>query len=131
MPSANKQTKASRGKSQMAKKQTRRSVSLSKEIYNLLKTKCDKEGVTMSGVVSQLIEEYLSGSAKPVQREKEDAPESKRSTSSGSRYVVNTDLIIAGPNSESEAEQAVNTLVQRLVKKGEIAEALILSADPE
>lgn len=131
MPSANKQTKASRGKSQMAKKQTRRSVSLSKEIYNLLKTKCDKEGVTMSGVVSQLIEEYLSGSAKPVHREKDDAPETKRSTSGGSRYVVNTDLIIAGPNSESEAEQQVNTLVQRLVKKGEIAEALILSADPE
>jgi hypothetical protein len=115
----------------MAKKQTRRSVSLSKDVYNLLKAKCDKEGVTMSGVVSQLIEEYLSGSAKPAPREKDDAAETKRSSSSGSRYVVNTDLIIAGPNSESEAEQLVNTLVQRLVKKGEIAEALILSADPE
>jgi hypothetical protein len=131
MTSANKQTKATRGKSQMAKKQTRRSVSLSKDVYNLLKAKCDKEGVTMSGVVSQLIEEYLSGSAKPATKEKEDGPETKRSTASGSRYVVNTDLIISGPSSESEAEQIVNTLVQRLVKKGDIAEALILSADPE
>jgi CopG-like RHH_1 or ribbon-helix-helix domain, RHH_5 len=115
----------------MAKKQTRRSVSLSKDVYNLLKAKCDKEGVTMSGVVSQLIEEYLSGSVKPSTKEREDAPETKRSSASGSRYVVNTDLIISGPSNESEAEQIVNTLVQRLVKKGDIAEALILSADPE
>jgi hypothetical protein len=128
----------------MAKKQTRRSVSLSKETYNLLKAKCDKEGVTMSGVVSQLIEDYLAGNAKPAPSRpapKDDghldaaeAPEPRRANhnSGGApRYVVNADLIISGAETEAEAEQVVGALVARLVKKGEIAEALVLSADPE
>lgn len=141
----------------MAKKQTRRSVSLSKDTYNLLKAKCDKEGVTMSGIVSQLIEEYLSGKTvaikakdraedEPdedetdeidetdeveVEADEDDDEDGEGKRASGPRFVVNTDLIVAGPETEAAAEQLVSSLVQRLVKKGEIAEALILSADPE
>src|SRR5689334_20375389 len=107
----------------MAKKQTRRSVSLSKETYNLLKTKCDKEGVTMSGVVSQLIEDYLSGNLRPAPNNKQaqeepeedgvdeaEAPGTARrgGPALSPRFVVNTDLIISGPESEAEAEQVIH-----------------------
>jgi hypothetical protein len=130
----------------MAKKQTRRSVSLSKETYNLLKAKCDKEGVTMSGVVSQLIDDYLAGNLRPSSPPKAEEldeeddtmeaaeaaePRHRGGTNGTTRFVVNTDLIVTGPESEQEAEQLIASLVQRLVKKGEIAEALVLSADPE
>lgn len=108
----------------------------------------------MSGIVSQLIEEYLSGRAvalKSKERAEEEPDEEEtdeveeveeddddesedgdgKRVSGVQRFVVNTDLIVAGPETEGEAEQLVGSLVQRLVKRGEIAEALILSADPE
>jgi hypothetical protein len=127
----------------MAKKQTRRSVSLSKETYNLLKNRCEKEGETMSGIVSQLIDEYLKGSPRPSNNQEHTVEESVEAAQtllrqvegatsvSGSRFVVNTDLVVTGPASEDEAEQLVNSLVQKMIKRKEIVEALILSADPE
>lgn len=125
----------------MAKKQTRRSVSLSKDTYNLLKERCDKEGVTMSGIVSQLIEDYLAGNLQPSSMDIEDVEEEETVEAQEevededqpvpTRFVVNTDLIVVGPTNETEAEQMVGAIVQRLIKKNEIAEALVLSADPE
>lgn len=43
----------------MAKVQTRRSISLSRPIYDRLKEYCDKNGVSMSQVVEERIKEAL------------------------------------------------------------------------
>ena len=43
----------------MAKKQTRRSISVSGEIYNAVRDYCDKHGLSASGLVTELLERYL------------------------------------------------------------------------
>jgi len=43
----------------MAKKQTRRSISVSGDTYNAVRDYCDKHGLSASGLVTELLEKYL------------------------------------------------------------------------
>ncbi len=43
----------------MAKKQTRRSISVSGDTYNAVRDYCDKHGLSASGLVTDLLENYL------------------------------------------------------------------------
>jgi len=43
----------------MAKKQTRRSISVSGDTYNAVRDYCDKHGLSASGLVTELLERYL------------------------------------------------------------------------
>ncbi len=43
----------------MARKQTRRSVSVSAEVYLALRNYCEENGVSMSGTVEKLCRDYL------------------------------------------------------------------------
>jgi len=43
----------------MAKVQTRRSVSLSREVYEALRVQCERQGVSMSSYVEHLLRERL------------------------------------------------------------------------
>ena len=43
----------------MAKKQTRRSISVSGDTYNAVRDFCDKHGLSASGLVTDLLEKYL------------------------------------------------------------------------
>lgn len=46
----------------MAKIQTRRCVSLSREVYDALKSYCSSQGVSMGSLVEKLVNEHLSPS---------------------------------------------------------------------
>ncbi len=47
----------------MAKKQTRRSISVSGETYNAVRDYCDEHGLSASGLVTDLLDRYLSDNA--------------------------------------------------------------------
>lgn len=49
----------------MAKRQTRRSISLKGATYHRLKVKCDGEGVSVSGWLEDIIAPHIEGIADP------------------------------------------------------------------
>ena len=50
----------------MAKKQTRRSISVSKSTYERLKTYCETNGISMSQFIERRVGDYLSCSTAPA-----------------------------------------------------------------
>jgi len=63
----------------MAKKQTRRSISVSGETYNAVRDYCDKHGLSASGLVTDLLNKYLvdNASGPPPAAEEKPAQSSK------------------------------------------------------
>ena len=58
----------------MAKKQTRRSISVSKSTYERLKTYCETNGISMSQFIERRVGDYLScGQGLPAPRAGEEA----------------------------------------------------------
>ncbi len=53
------------GEQDMAKKQTRRSISIRGEIYDMVKRYCDAHGISMSAFVEERILEFLGEPSKP------------------------------------------------------------------
>jgi len=52
----------------MAKKQTRRSISVSKGTYERLKAYCETTGTSMSAFVEQRVGDFLGRSERPVRK---------------------------------------------------------------
>lgn len=58
----------------MAKKQTRRSISVSGDTYNAVRDYCDKHGLSASGLVTDLLNKYLVDNASGPPAEPETEP---------------------------------------------------------
>ncbi|MBK6848431.1 MAG: hypothetical protein IPG96_13200 [Proteobacteria bacterium] len=58
----------------MAKKQTRRSISVRGTTYDALRAYCDKKGVSMSEVIEERVAALLSLAGPPATREARPAP---------------------------------------------------------
>ena len=52
----------------MAKKQTRRSISVSRNTYERLKAYCETTGVSMSSFVEERVGDFLGRSERPVRK---------------------------------------------------------------
>jgi len=59
----------------MAKKQTRRSISVSKTTYERLKAYCETTGMSMSSFVEDRVGDFLGRSARQVRKPTDEAPE--------------------------------------------------------
>ena len=61
----------------MAKKQTRRSISVSRDTYNRLKSYCETNGVSMSQFVETRVGDFLGRTPEPSDRGSEPRSEVK------------------------------------------------------
>lgn len=52
----------------MAKKQTRRSISVSRDTYERLKSYCETQGISMSQFVETRVGDFLGSSAEPMSK---------------------------------------------------------------
>ena len=57
----------------MAKKQTRRSISVSRTTYERLKAYCETTGMSMSAFVEDRVGDFLGRSERPVRKPTEEA----------------------------------------------------------
>ncbi|MBT8495489.1 MAG: ribbon-helix-helix domain-containing protein [Deltaproteobacteria bacterium] len=57
----------------MAKKQTRRSISVSRNTYERLKAYCETTGVSMSSFVEERVGDFLGRSERPVRKPANEA----------------------------------------------------------
>ena len=57
----------------MAKKQTRRSISVSRNTYERLKAYCETTGVSMSSFVEERVGDFLGRSERPVRKPSNEA----------------------------------------------------------
>ena len=102
----------------MAKKQTRRSISVSRSTYERLKSFCETSGISMSQFVETRVGDYLGASdgsempvvaAKPVVEKMHEAPAPRQATpmtSAAARYAVDPPLPIIKPKYEAEPPKA-------------------------
>jgi predicted DNA-binding protein len=107
----------------MAKKQTRRTVSLSEETYQRLLKAADRAGSPMSKALTELIE------AKVLTQKQLKQPRSPESQANGSpedkkRWVVNLDLFLTACS-----EEAASLRAQKLL--GQAGTVLVVGVDSD
>ncbi len=67
----------------MAKKQTRRSISVSGDTYNAARDYCDEHGLSTSGLVTDLLSKYLEEHADGPDTEEEEEEEEQEDAANG------------------------------------------------
>lgn len=93
----------------MAKKQTRRTVSLSEEAYQRLLKAADRAGSPMSKALTELIESKVL-SQKQLKQPRSSESKAKGSPDGKKRWVVNLDLFLTACSEEAASQRVLQLL---------------------